>query len=38
MDALDGSKYSVYQLPLIVIFFFCQNAFLNGIQTTSGIK
>ncbi len=30
---------TVFTVPLIVIFFFfCQNAFLNGIQTTSGIK
>ena len=29
---------TVFTAPLIVIFFFCQNAFLNGIQTTSGLK
>ena len=29
---------TIFTVPLIVIFFFCQNAFLNGIQTTSGIK
>lgn len=29
---------TIFTLPLIVIFFCCQNAFLNGIQTTSGIK
>lgn len=29
---------TIFTLPLIVIFFLCQNAFLNGIQTTSGLK
>lgn len=29
---------AVCTVPLIVIFFFCQKSFLNGIQTTSGIK
>lgn len=29
---------TIFTIPLIVIFFTCQNAFLNGIQTTSGIK
>ena len=29
---------TIFTLPLIIIFFVCQNAFLNGIQTTSGIK
>ena len=29
---------TIFTVPLIIIFFVCQNAFLNGIQTTSGIK
>lgn len=36
--ALLMAASTIFTLPLIAMFFLFQNAFLNGIQTTSGIK